>query len=283
MAWLTLSRDQSEYFLSYFSRSLCTLGVNLYIQSGIKYVLTQGDAIMIATFATLQDQGVYGLAANYGGLIARVIFQPIEESSRNLFSKLCAPVSEKQKSPSRNSTKRTKGGLDEHGRSKNNSTGRTPKHKMAPSANVQQGHAILAAILRLYTILALVCFSVGPTAAPLLLNLVAGKQWISTGAGSVLAAYTYYVPFLAINGVTEAFVAAVADNAQLRSQSMAMTLYFVGFGGAVYTFLRVAEMGAIGLVYANCVNMGCRIIWNAWFIGGFFASQGIVSLERLTL
>lgn len=235
---------------------------------------------MIATFATLQDQGVYGLAANYGGLIARIIFQPIEESSRNLFAKLCAPVSEEQQQSESQASERTKADVNGQRRSEHVTAKRTPTAKAKLSANVLQGCAILTDILRLYSILALICFSVGPTVAPLLLNSVAGKQWTSTGAGSVLATYTYYIPFLAINGVTEAFVAAVADNAQLRSQSFAMTFYFIGFGGAVYAFLRVAEMGAVGLVYANCVNMGCRIIWNAWFIRGFFASRGIVSLVQ---
>lgn len=81
------------------------------IQSSIKYVLTQGDSLLIATLASLQDQGAYALSSNYGGLIARMLFQPIEEASRNLFAKLCAspaddPASSEKAKTTKDSTLR---------------------------------------------------------------------------------------------------------------------------------------------------------------------------------
>ncbi|EKG21002.1 RFT1 domain-containing protein [Macrophomina phaseolina MS6] len=83
--------DPSEYIVDHFPRTLSKLSLSIFLQSSIKYVLTQGDAILITSLTTLRDQGAYALASNYGGLIARMLFQPIEESSRNLFSKLCSP------------------------------------------------------------------------------------------------------------------------------------------------------------------------------------------------
>ena len=213
--------------------------MNLYLQTAIKYVLTQGDSIIITSMATLHDQGAYALASNYGGLIARVLFQPIEESSRNLFAKLCAPRSSTNIKPTIEGLTRTNNTLRD--------------------------------ILKFYNLLTLVSWAIGPSLAPLLLQLVAGSKWSDTGASEVLATYCYYIPLLALNGVTEAFVAAVATNADLQRQSVFMGAYFVGFAGAAYVLLKIMALGAQGLVWANCLNMIFRIVWNAAFIKTFFA------------
>lgn len=241
-----------EYILSYFSQSLCTLGLNLYLQSGVKYILTQGDTLLITSLTTLSDQGAYALASNYGGLVARMLFQPIEEASRNLFAKLCAAKTPPDPS---------------------NPTAKTRDH-----AAMTQASATLRDILHLYLLIGLLAAALGPSLAPPLLSLVAGAKWADTGAGDVLATYCYYIPLLALNGVTEAFVAAVASNADLRRQSVLMGFNFVAFAGAAWTFLRVLGWGAKGLVWANCANMGLRVVYNAWFIKGFFRREGVVSL-----
>ena len=74
-----------------------------------------------------------------------------------------------------------------------------------------------------------------------------------------------------------AFVAAVATSSQLKRQSAAMAAYSVAFAGAAYLFLRVLGLGAQGLVWANCLNMLLRILWNLWFVQGFFVRHGVVS------
>ncbi|EOD48980.1 putative oligosaccharide translocation protein rft1 protein [Neofusicoccum parvum UCRNP2] len=237
--------DPKEYIFDTFPRTLSKLSLSLFLQSGIKYVLTQGDAILITSLTTLSDQGAYALASNYGGLIARMLFQPIEESSRNLFSKLCAPP------PSA-----TEGA--------------------APSG-VRQARLILQTILHLYGLISLAACALGPTLAPLLLRVVAGARWADTDAAATLAAYCYYVPLLALNGVAEAFVASVASTAELHGQSVAMGAFFVGFAGAAYGFLGVLGWGARGLVAANCVNMGMRIVWARGFIDSWFERNGEVS------
>jgi len=212
-------------------------------------VLTQGDSILIASLASLQDQGAYALSSNYGGLIARMLFQPIEEASRNLFAKLCAPTTSSVAS----------------------------KDEKKAGDGVQQANSTLTLILKAYSLISLVAFAAGPTVAPVLLSLVAGSRWSHTGAGEVLGCYCYYIPLLALNGVSEAFVAAVADNKQLYTQSIWMGGFFAAFAGSAYLFLRVLELGAKGLVWANCVNMACRILFNLSFVKNFFAKRGQVS------
>lgn len=222
-----------QYILGYLSQDLLSLSGTFFLQSGIKNVLTQGDALLMATLASLRDQGVYALAANYGGLLARVFFQPIEESSRNLFAKLLC---------------------------RDGSTGKPSRD------GLRSARKVLGDMLRLYVLLALVASAFGPSVAPALLNVVAGRRWTASGAGQVLATYCYYIPLLAVNGVTEAFVSAVATPAQLNGQSAWMFGFSVGFAGAGYVFIRVLEWGAQGLVWANAVNMTLRILWSARFV-----------------
>lgn len=222
--------------------------MNLFLQNGFKYVLTQGDGLLIAALASLRDQGAYALASNYGGLIARMLFQPIEETSRNLFAQLCAdPPPEKQ-----------------------------GEEKAASKVSKQRAATLLQDILRFYNIMSLLAFSIGPTLAPMLLRVVQ-PRWADTEASNVLAIYCYYIPLLAINGVTEAFVAATASNEDLYYQSLFMGVFFVGFAGSAYYCLNVLHLGAVGLVWANCVNMGLRILFNIRFVKSYFGGHGIVS------
>lgn len=245
-------RGDNGYISGYFSKPLVTLATSLSVQSGIKYVLTQGDSILIATLASLQDQGTYALASNYGGLIARMLFQPIEEASRNLFAKLCsetAPVTDKK------AVKGKKGDNDD---------GR------------KTAATILTTVLHLYSLIGLLAVSMGPSLAPLLLNIIAGSRWTDLGAGKVLGTYAYYIPLLAINGVTEAFVAVVASNKELYRQSLWMGVFFVSFASSAWWFVAKLNMGAEGIVWSNCVNMTGRIIYCVWFISSYFQSKGIV-------
>ena len=228
-------------------------------------MLTQGDSLLITSLASLQDQGAYALSSNYGGLIARMLFQPIEEASRNLFAKLCAPVTSRSASKDKLNTKKNDEAIK------------------AAEDGITKAKTTLRDILTFYNLISLVAFSIGPYLAPPLLQLIAGSKWTDTGAGDVLGTYCYYIPLLAINGVTEAFVAAVADNAELYQQSFWMGGFFIGFASSAYVFLRVLHLGAKGLVYANIVNMGLRIVFNIAFINQFFKRNGEVRICSIVL
>lgn len=177
-----------------------------------------------------------------------MLFQPIEESSRNMFAKTCAA---------------------------------DPSSGKASKTGLRESKSLLQNILKIYNIISLLAVCIGPTVAPLLLRIVAGSKWADTGAGEVLSTYCFYIPFLAVNGLTEAFVAAVATNSELHTQSILMGVFFAGFAGASYLFLHVWKMGALGLVYANCVNMLFRIIFNLNFIKSFFKRNEDVSVSLL--
>lgn len=204
---------------------------NLYGQSLFKQLLTSGDQYLVAAMASLSSQGSYALASNYGGLLARILFQPIEESSRSLFARLL---------PAKKS--RTDG------------------------ACTEQAVTYLTGVLHAYLTLSVLAVSLGPPLARPLLHLLLGAAWSTTEAPKVLASYCYYIPMLAINGLLEAFVAAVATPMQLRQQSLWMIAFSVLFATSGTIVLGWLAMGAQGLVIANIVTMMGRIAWSWNFV-----------------
>ncbi|KAF8422682.1 Rft protein-domain-containing protein [Tirmania nivea] len=240
-----IASRENSYHMSYFYKPLSGLAFSMWMQAAIKHVLTQGDSLLIAWLATTHDQGIYALASNYGSLIARMLFQPLEESSRNLFAKLLSQ------------------------------TGPKDDNSKATSDSLRSAATILQKILRLYSLLSTFFFSTGPPLAPLLLSLVVGSRWSNSAAGSVLSSFCYYIPLLAVNGITEAFVQSVASSKQLQQQSLWMFGFSVGFGLAGYVFLKELGWGAQGLVWANVVNMVLRIVWSWWFMRGYFRRNGV--------
>ncbi|MCJ1342523.1 Oligosaccharide translocation protein rft1 [Peltigera leucophlebia] len=236
---------------SRFPLPVLNLASNLYAQSVLKHILTSGDALLITALTSLSSQGAYALASNYGSLIARIIFQPIEESSRSLFGRLL-PSQTKSLSPAVKPTPL--------------SSGIKPLH-----------HAInyLVSLIHLYSLLSLIAVSLGPSIAPLLLRFIAGPRWSATAAPSVLAAYCYYIPLLALNGILEAFVSAVATPAQLREQSAWMLAFSIAFATTGVLVLKVWDLGARGLILVNAVNMVLRIWWSWGFAKEYFRERGL--------
>ncbi|KAL1839995.1 hypothetical protein VTJ49DRAFT_958 [Mycothermus thermophilus] len=227
------------FVLSYFYRPTLQLASSMMAQSVVKHLLTQGDTLLVSTLASPTAQGVYALANNYGGLVARLLFQPIEESSRSYFSRLLASTSDTSTTSPPKTTTTTKGPQQAE----------ADQTASAPTAL----HA-LQSLLKFYLLLALLSTTLGPTAAGPLLALVAGPRWAAAdGAAACLAAYAYYIPLLALNGVAEAFVASVASEREVHRQSAWMAGFSAAFGVAGFMFLRVLQWGATGLVVANGV------------------------------
>jgi oligosaccharide translocation protein RFT1 len=213
-----------------------SLSASVFFQSVVKHLLSQADSMILASMASLEAQGIYSLASNYGGLVARILFQPIEESSRNMFSLLLSPS----------------------------------------EANMRDTHTIGAAkshlidILRGYGILSAIILPVGPVLAPRAVHILGGRRWASPEVDGLLALYCYYIPFLAFNGITEAFVSSAASPADLRRHAGWMGAFSACFAVAAYVFLKIGGLGARGLVCASIVTMAFRLLWSCRFIKAYF-------------
>lgn len=237
---LTVHSASSQYYLGRFSRQLTSVAASVFFQSMVKHILTQGDSMMLAAMSSLEDQGIYALASNYGGLIARIIFQPLEESSRNLFSTLLSS--------------------DDDGK-------QSTLHTHAAKVH-------LVEILRAYQLFSAFIFPLGPLMVPQLLRFLGGRQWAVAKVGDLLSLYCYYIPFLAFNGITEAFVSSAANPREIRRQTVWMGAFSACYTLAAYLFLEVWSMGAYGLVLANIVNMAVRAIWSYVFICSYLRRHG---------
>jgi oligosaccharide translocation protein RFT1 len=75
--------------------STCYLTLLFTIQGLFKHFLTESDRIVLSTLAGGYDQGIYAMASAYGGLAARFLLQPIEETARLLWSRVSGDTSSK--------------------------------------------------------------------------------------------------------------------------------------------------------------------------------------------
>ena len=232
----TIIQTGPKYLLSRFYKPLVSFASTLYAQSVFKQILTQGDALILGFLASLEDQGAFALASNYGGLLARLLFQPYEESSRNSFGMLLSKLNKtRQVDP--------------------------PRLKAA----IRQ----LSDMLHLYSIIAVLSFCFLYTLLPLLVKILVGPAWFTPDVAGILSTYCYYIPFMAYNGILDAFVTSVASPAELRQQSLWMGAFTASYVGAAYVLLHVLDLGARGLVFGNIFNMLLRIVWSSWFVARY--------------
>ncbi|KAJ3220367.1 Oligosaccharide translocation protein rft1 [Dinochytrium kinnereticum] len=191
-------------------------------QGILKHILTEGDKILSVYMITAAIQGDYALVEKYGSLIARMIFQPLEETGRAYFSRAVG--------------------------SKNDYR-----------SNIETASRLLTIILRLHIVLGLFFIFLGTNYTGLVVDILAGRTFSSGSAPTVLAIYCIYVPIMGVNGITEAYLQALADKKTLTRQSYWMGVCWAAFVAIAYVSINLLDLGAIGLVLANCVNLIMRI------------------------
>lgn len=247
-------------------------------QSLLKHVLTEGDKIVLARATSLgpgcgdggghgcdggvarvgcdqegslYEQGVYAVASGYGSLAARLLFQPVEEAARLMFSKLGAEEDDtkggEQAPAMRQSVKSTGNGSSSGDRAANlpptDACGDGRSH--AARRRLRERMAVLLATLLKLVLtagLVFVCFGFHYTET-LLRLLLASRGGRSGGGGStavsevahVLSWYCVYVLFLAANGMCEAFACAVARGRQLTGMGAGLVVSFGAFWAVVGT------------------------------------------------
>ncbi|RMZ82295.1 hypothetical protein DV738_g1704, partial [Chaetothyriales sp. CBS 135597] len=237
---LPIPISEPGYLLTLFNTPLVYLASTMYLQSIFKLLLTEGDAFILSAFSSLADQGSFHLAANYGGLLARLIFQPLEEGSRNIF-----------------------------GRTLSAATTSSPES----TANTQAALAHLSSLVHFYLLAAFPLITLAPPLVPLLSSFLFSSAFRTPALAALLSTYIYYIPFMAMNGILDAFVTSIATPAQFRVQSIFMAVFTGLYGLVAWSLLQRLELGAPGLVWANIFNMGMRITWSYWFITSWIKQQ----------
>lgn len=209
-------------------------------QSVLKHALTEGDKIVLARASgggeshggSLYEQGVYAIASGYGSLVARLLFQPLEEAARLMFSKLGAEEGETA------STSTETAGEEQ--------VSSSSRQAVQPSRNPESGGEdrreemrkkmafLLATLLKLVLSTGLVFVCLGFHYTETLLRLLlatkgSGGSFAVSEVARVLSWYCVYVLFLAANGMCEAFACAVARGSQLTGMGVGLFVSFAAF------------------------------------------------------
>uniref|UniRef100_A0A667GFL0 Protein RFT1 homolog n=1 Tax=Lynx canadensis TaxID=61383 RepID=A0A667GFL0_LYNCA len=206
-------------------------------QSFLKQILTEGERYVMTFLNVLNfgDQGVYDIVNNLGSLVARLIFQPIEESFYIFFAK----VLERGKDATLQK-----------------------QEDMAVAATV------LESLLKLALLAGLTITIFGFAYSQLALDIYGGVM-LSSGSGPVLLrSYCLYVLLLAINGVTECFTFAAMSKEEVDRYNFTMLALSSSF--LVLSYLLTQWCGSVGFILANCFNMGIRITQSLCFIHRYY-------------
>eukprot|EP00752_Nemacystus_decipiens_P014738 g13124.t3 len=305
-------------------------------QSLLKHVLTEGDKIVLARATSLggagccgagggsagagcggqsgagslYEQGVYAIASGYGSLAARLLFQPLEEAARLMFSKLGAE--EGKEGPA---SHRRDGGLPPTAAvtsdGKGASSAGTDRPQQQPPAGsrgrrgLPDGNlegfggdgdyddraaggedrlrlrkrmaALLATLLKLVLTAGLVFVCFGFHYTETLLRLLLASKGGSGGGGrsgtvpEVARVLSWYC----------VYVLFLAANGMCEAFACAVARggHLAGMGaGLVASFAAfwalvgplTARFGTRGLVMANAAGMACRVVCSGVFIRRFF-------------
>lgn len=232
----------------WFHPSIISLLTPLAMQSCVKYLLSEGDKWVLACFTTYETMGVYGIVFHLGSLVPRIVFLPIEEATKTIFSKMGAAKAHED-------------------------TDIDAKKKKAQENDDEDARQLVLLLLKTMHLIGLVFTCFGTNYAATLTELLYGVEKARMGVSQALAIYCVYIYFLGLNGICEAFVHAVGDAKQLMALNKLMGVFFVIYAMASASFLGLLQLGTTGIILANCVNMGCRILYCGAFMATYFTNS----------
>ena len=297
-----------SFFVTHFGAQAAAIFAPFFMQNFVKHMLTEGDAFALSYYATRSEVGIFSIAQSYGSLAPRILFAPVEEALRSLVSKLVrteggasATASRAARRPSARASSTSRRD-SEHlvvtpGRARSRvrahvagpSATSNPSAIAAPSAasnpsaisataatdtmDVLFATRIFCATLRALLLVSLLFAGFVSAYAPLVARLAfPGEE--KAAVGDVLAAYALLVPFLAVNGATEAFAMGAADATRLLVASAHLTVGVV-VGAAVAALLTPAFGVARALIAANAAVMALRSASSLRFVRALLEAKGV--------
>lgn len=218
----------------------------------LKHGLTEADkiALSLSTAATHYDQGVYGVIHNYGSLVARMVFQPVEETARIAFSKMAAKA-------------RLLDGQD-------NDKDQGQRQREAVQAEVSAMASMVAIVLKTVGLFSVLFPVFGPFYARVAVQFGLGVRWYREETVRALAVYCVYILVLGLNGVSEAFVYATAPPGLLGTVNLSLVVSSLAF--CLSSVLLIQRMGTSGILVANIFAMSIRIVFNLVYTHKYFAT-----------
>lgn len=248
--------------ISAVGRRMCITAYHAFFSSILKHVLTESDKIVLLIFTTAHHQGLYAVASNYGSLVARLIFLPVEESARLAFAKAASSL---------------------------HSTARVDDL----CGELDQLLSILINLLALVAAIGIIFPVFGVAYVSVFVQFALGSQWRSAEMESALQVYCLYIFCLAINGITEAFVQSITPSSSFRRLNTGLVVssgaFLLSFLSACYysneasplpwfSRLQMGRVGISGVIAANIASMTARILYNGYWIEQVFADPSILQV-----
>lgn len=103
------------------------------------------------------------------------------------------------------------------------------------------------------------------------LNLYGGRTLTDGTGPSLLRLYCFYLVFLSVNGLTEAFAQATRSTKEIHQYNLFISKIVLLYLIVVYLFVRF--FGIYGIILGNCLNMFCRIVMNSFYISQYIQEK----------
>ncbi|XP_064109096.1 protein RFT1 homolog [Macrobrachium nipponense] len=209
------------------------LSWSFFKQGWLKETLTEGEHYIMNFFPliSLNQQGVYQVVNNLGSLAARLIFRSIEAAAYKYFAQMLY---------------------------------RGKSIKDQDQSRVAEVSRFFLSLFSNLILVSLLIITFGWSYSRTVLQIYGGSQLSDDDGTLLMRAQCFYVVFLAVNGITEAYTFAVMDDAELsRYNKMLVIFSFVYMGCAVFFTWC---FGAVGFIIANALNMALRINHSLRFI-----------------
>jgi oligosaccharide translocation protein RFT1 len=260
---VTFHQQQSSSWPSYqWHGPTVRLAFLFNLQGLFKHVLTQGDRIVLAMVANAYDQGVYAMGSAYGGLAARLLLQPMEESARLLFSRVvnvvvdAADVCDNDDATTATTT---------------TSATKSTTTTTATARQCAELETLFTSCVKVVLYIGLIFSCLAVNYTQLVLQVLAG--WgDQPEAVATLSAFCVYTAALAWNGMTEAGMYGIAvTGRELRTIGVAHTAMGVAFvATAPWAVMRG---GTVALVGANTLSMMARALFAIYFVADWIRQQ----------
>lgn len=211
-------------------------------QSLAKHLLTEADKLALLWIGTSnENKGTYRLVSDMGSLVVRIIFAPLEETTRTYLSNSILSIN-------------------------SNETLMSYKTKVF---NVMDFYNVL---LTLYSVLGIFILSYGTLFTKQITWILYGYSRANSNEFiEALKIYCIYIPILGVNGITESFVHSLGNIKTITKQSL--WLIFCSFGFITTCLISNKYFnfsGSSSIIIANIVNMLLRIIFSINFIQQLF-------------
>ncbi|XP_050687419.1 protein RFT1 homolog isoform X1 [Eriocheir sinensis] len=209
------------------------LAWSFFRQGWLKEALTEGEFYLMNFFQliSLAQQGVYQVVNNLGSLAARLVFRSVEAAAYKFF----AQMMERGKSVAEQDQK-----------------------------CIAESVKFLSSLLHNLVLVSLIIITFGWSYSRVVLQLYGGAQLSEGGGTPLMRAQCFYVIFLAVNGITEAYTFASMDDSQLSRFNGFLVFFSVIYIISAVVLTQI--FGALGFILANCLNMSLRIAYSLRFI-----------------